>query len=157
MVRQEGSRERIVLRLPGHCHEKRDEITELQCAFCHRDGDVRSAWPESAFQEEDVMEWRLHKTPLKCAACKFEGDLSKKSTSMKACVSCAREVPLRGPPEVKHSQVASLTIEIVEKEMHAKTKLPFQCPVALPGGKKHAVESSRRRGGEGSLEGTAQI
>ena len=59
--------------LRGHCHDKREEVTKLHCDQCaNRGDDVPTDWPEGAFFAEDVSNWRLNKTLLKCAACKLE-------------------------------------------------------------------------------------
>ena len=56
----------------GHANEKRVEIEFLICDYCDRADGVGNKWPARAFLEEDLTEWRLHQTPLKCAACRLE-------------------------------------------------------------------------------------
>ena len=83
----------------GHCHDKRMDVSKLHCDPCARRGeDVPTDWPEGAFFEEDVSNWRLHKTLLKCAACKLEaGDIATK-TLTQVCQRCEKSIELKGPP-----------------------------------------------------------
>ena len=56
-----------------------------------------------------MLVWKLHKTPLRCAACKLEADLSAQRSSTKTCASCKKDVPLKGPPEVGVQDIATPT------------------------------------------------
>ena len=83
----------------GHCHDKRSEITKLHCDQCSkREGDVPTDWPEGAFFAEDVSNWRLHKTPLKCAACKLEAGQVTSEMENQVCFQCEQTIEMTGPP-----------------------------------------------------------
>ena len=85
--------------LRGHCHDKREEVTKLQCDQCATRGDdVPTEWPEGAFFAEDVSNWRLNKTLLKCAACKLEaGEITTKVLTQ-VCHKCDNSIEFKGPP-----------------------------------------------------------
>ena len=84
--------------LRGHCHDKRQEISKLHCDQCARRGDdIPTDWPEGAFFADDVSNWRLHKTPLKCAACKLEAGEIATEILIQLCQRCEKSVELKGP------------------------------------------------------------
>ena len=85
--------------LRGHCHDKREEVTKLQCDQCaNRGDDVPTEWPEGAFFAEDVSNWRLNKTLLKCAACKLEAGEKTTEVLTQVCQKCDKSIEFKGPP-----------------------------------------------------------
>ena len=84
----------------GHWQEKRDDIEFLQCDYCNRADGVPSSWPASAFVDADLLQWRLHKTPLKCRACTIEATTSSEEPlQQEVCAGCQLRMPVRGPPD----------------------------------------------------------
>ena len=71
----------------------------MHCDQCARRGDdVPTDWPEGAFFTEDVSNWRVHKTPLKCAACKLDAGEIATEILTQLCQRCEKTVELKGPP-----------------------------------------------------------
>ena len=107
----------------GHCNDKRQDISQLHCDHCARRGDdVPTDWPEGAFFADDVSNWRLHKTPLKCAACKLEaGEIATKVLSQ-VCQKCEKSVEFKGPP---HGYSPILVREFLEggKTVHQGSRI----------------------------------
>ena len=85
------------LRLPQH--QKRVDRDIFDCFACKRREGVPKRWPINCFLEKDLAVFRAQKTPLKCAACKFEEGSISEMKLVQKCNTCLREVPLRGPPD----------------------------------------------------------
>ena len=85
--------------LRGHHHEKRIDIQTLECESCRQRDGVPKKWPINCFLDDDLAVFRVHKTLLKCAACKFEEGSNSEKKVVQKCNTCLRDVPLRGPPD----------------------------------------------------------
>ena len=84
----------------GHCHEKREDVEFYRCNYCDREDGVPSKWPGSAFSEARLLDWQLHSTPLKCAACVVEASRQgDDSHPLQPCFRCQRPIKMEGPPQ----------------------------------------------------------
>ena len=83
----------------GHGKDKRQDVHKVHCDHCaQRGNDVPTDWPEGAFFTEDISNWRLHKTPLKCAACKLDAGEIETELLIQVCHTCEESVEFKGPP-----------------------------------------------------------
>ena len=72
--------------------EKYSDMEKFDCYACQQ------KWTSNCFLQQDLVEHRVHNTPLTCAACKVAANSSEESPTTRKCNQCHRDVPLQGPP-----------------------------------------------------------